>query len=140
MTAKSKHEDMRAKFKETMLRQQAAVAQPQAPVAPTVMAEPPAVTAEKVIELPTKEVAPEKTAHRAVKTAYVSERVARPSIRLTDDDLARVRDVIGHALGLSETLNTTEVLRLALHEWNFKQLTAKKIAEIRSQDGRRKIA
>jgi hypothetical protein len=112
-------ESTRAKFKETMERQRAAAATP-TPAKP------------EASSLRTKGAKPK------LNEEAKPERVARPSIRLIDEDLSRVREAMGFALTLNETLNTTEVLRLALHEWDFKKLTAKKIAEIRSQDGRRK--
>lgn len=114
---KSELEITRAKFKETMERQRAA-----------------AVT-DAPRPLPASE---DVGASQPVLTAEKTGRVARPSIRLIDEDLLRVRAIMGHALTLNETLNTTEILRLALHEWDYKKLTAKKISEIRSQDGRRK--
>jgi hypothetical protein len=118
-------EATRAKFKETMERQRAAAMAPNdvRPIAAT-------STKSASSALHTKGTKP--------KEEVKCERVARPSIRLIDEDLLRVREAMGFALTLNETLNTTEVLRLALHEWDFKKLTAKKIAEIRSQDGRRK--
>lgn len=69
-----------------------------------------------------------------------TERIKRPSIRLTDEDLSRVRDVMSHALSIRENISTTDVLRLALHEWDFRKLTPEKISELRAQDGRRKSA
>ena len=138
MTKKEELELTRNKFRETMERQRAAI---QLPVASTV---PPS---EKAVESRVAQIANESTTtqesatkRKTKETTGTPERVARPSIRLTDDDLARVRDVIGYALGLSETLNITEVLRLALHEWDYKKLTSKKITDIRAQDGRRKTA
>lgn len=132
MTKKNELEETRAKFRETMERQRAAVS-------PTLLA--PSVSPRGEMD-PVLPVADEKPSPKTKVSERVGTpaRIARPSIRLTDEDLARVREVIGHALSLSETLNTTEVLRLALHEWDFKKLTAKKIAEIRTQDGRRKTA
>jgi hypothetical protein len=112
-------EATRAKFKETMERQRAAAVMVEAPQ-------------------PTK--AGGYIAKPKRKGNAKLERVARPSIRLIDEDLARVREAMGFALTLNETLNTTEVLRIALHDWDYKKLTAKRIAEIRSQDGRRKTA
>jgi hypothetical protein len=47
---------------------------------------------------------------------------------------------MGHALALRENVNTTEVLRLALHEWDYRKLTPEKLGELRAQDGRRKSA
>jgi hypothetical protein len=74
---------------------------------------------------------------KALPNAATPSRTSRPSIRLTDEDQARIREVIRHALGLNETLNTTEVLRLALHKWDFKSLNTTDIVAIRAQDGRR---
>ncbi len=111
---KSELEITRAKFKETMERQRAA-----------------AVTINPITRTT-------KDGGESTQAPVKPERIARPSIRLIDEDLLRVRAIMGYALTLNETLNTTEILRLALHEWDYKSLTAKKIAEIRSQDGRRK--
>ena len=72
------------------------------------------------------------------KGSASTERIKRPSIRLTDEDLSRVRDVMSHALSIRENISTTDVLRLALHEWDFRKLTPEKISELRAQDGRRK--
>ena len=62
----------------------------------------------------------------------------RSGIALNDADLARVDELIVHAISLRERINPTDAIRLALHHWDFKaHLTADKIRAQRTKDGRR---
>lgn len=57
-------------------------------------------------------------------------------IRLKADDHARIRQVILAGLELQHTLTASDAIRLALHAYDPKQLTADDIARLRASDGR----
>lgn len=66
------------------------------------------------------------------------EPVRRSAMCLNAADLAKADELIVHAISLRQRINTTQALRLALYNWDFKQhLTVEAIQAVLKQDGRR---
>ncbi len=57
-------------------------------------------------------------------------------IRLKSDDDAKIMEVIRAGLNLNETLNTSDVIRLALRAYKPESITSNDIAYLRAKDGR----
>jgi len=69
------------------------------------------------------------------------ERSRRSTIRLPASDVARIHDIMRHALSMDEIINVTDAVRLALQNWDFeKRMTVEMITAMRRSDGRRKQA
>lgn len=65
-------------------------------------------------------------------------RTQATSVRLSEEDRERVRGILGHALKLGRTMNTSQALRLQLYQGDIEKISVKAIDRVLAEDGRRK--